>query len=83
MTMNRRRLFALAGGASAAATLPAIAAPMVEMHAADVTPVPFTVERYVSDFGTLTLVPNRYVPVPERIEWTPLGEPVIWSWRNG
>jgi hypothetical protein len=38
--MTRRRLFALAGGASAAATLPDIAAPIVEMHANDVAPLP-------------------------------------------
>jgi hypothetical protein len=56
--MNRRRLFA----ASAAAALPAIAAPMVEMHVADITPVAPIVERYVSDFGTLAFRYARYEP---------------------
>jgi hypothetical protein len=56
--MRRRRLFALAGGASAAATLPAIAAPMVEMHAADIAPVAPVVERYISDFGTICIRPT-------------------------
>jgi hypothetical protein len=37
--MRRRRLFALAGGASAAVALPAVAAPGVEMHVNDVTPL--------------------------------------------
>ena len=37
--MNRRRLFGLAGGVAATAAVPAIAAPVVEMVAADIAPV--------------------------------------------
>lgn len=57
--MNRRRLFALAGGAAASTAIPAAATPVVEMHVADVTTIAPAVKsinldlvvRYLSDFG--------------------------------
>lgn len=55
--MRRRSLFALPVAAAAAA-LPAVKPPMVEMHANDVAPVASVVDRavdrYISDFGTFS-----------------------------
>jgi hypothetical protein len=76
--MTRRRLFALAGGASAAATLPDIAAPIVEMHANDVAPLPPSA---INDLLRGEMIVFREDSI-RRMEWIPLGEPVIWSWRT-
>ena len=75
--MKRRTLFGLAAAVPVAA-LPAIAAPMIEMDVADVTPIPLGANPYVSDFG-IFLTEQRI----QRMEWIALGEPVIWVRRHG
>jgi anti-sigma factor RsiW len=81
--MRRRRLFALVGGASAAVALPAVAAPVVEMHANDVTPLS---PSEVNDAVRLVSVSNRIwfkYPSVERVYWSTIGEPEVWRFVNG